>query len=115
MRWSRVLQRGEGLVVTARCKEQVGKLKGSVLRVGVEVGGCGGFQYRFALEPSPSPQDTLLADGRVVVDPVSLPYLDGAVLDYQDSLMRSGYSIIQNPLADSSCGCGVSFTPKDLQ
>lgn len=84
---------------------------GSVLRVGVDGGGCSGFQYSYAVEAAPKPDDLILErDGaRVVVDPVSLGYLAGARIDFLDDLMGQSFRI-ENPNASSSCGCGSSFS-----
>jgi iron-sulfur cluster insertion protein len=83
---------------------------GSVLRIGVDGGGCSGFQYAFAVEPAANPDDLLLErDGaRVAIDPVSLTYLAGARIDFIDDLMGQSFRI-DNPNAASSCGCGSSF------
>jgi iron-sulfur cluster assembly protein len=81
-----------------------------VLRVFVAGGGCSGMQYGMAFEPAPREFDTVLEqDGvRMIVDPTSMMYLKGAVIDYVDSLMGGGFRI-DNPNAVSSCGCGSSF------
>lgn len=80
------------------------------LRVFVSGGGCSGMQYGMAFEESAKDFDnTVTVDGvRVVVDPTSLMYLQGATIDYVDSLMGGGFRI-DNPNAVSSCGCGHSF------
>ena len=86
------------------------------LRVTVDSGGCGGFQYAFSL-------DTTLAEGekcfehdgaRVAVDQLTLEYMEGSVVDYEDTLMRAGFAVSSNPKASSKCGCGTSFTPVEL-
>jgi iron-sulfur cluster assembly protein len=84
------------------------------LRVFVSGGGCSGMQYGMTFENNPRPVDTLFEQRglRVVVDPRSLPYLEGANIDYVDSLMGGGFQI-ENPNAVSSCGCGQSFRAKD--
>ena len=80
------------------------------LRVFVAGGGCSGMQYGMAFEGNPQATDRVVEiDGvKLVVDPVSLPYLQGANIDYVDSLMGGGFRI-ENPNAVSSCGCGNSF------
>lgn len=80
------------------------------LRVFVSGGGCSGLQYGMAFEPAPREFDAVVeSDGvRLVVDPTSLLYLRGAVIDYIDSLMGGGFRI-DNPNAVSTCGCGHSF------
>ena len=50
----------------------------------------------------------------VLVDEISLDLLRGSTLDYEQDLMRSAFQIVNNPNSDSSCGCGVSFSPKDM-
>lgn len=84
---------------------------GSVLRVGVDGGGCSGFQYSYAVEAAPKPDDLVIErDGaKVVVDPASLGYLTGARIDFVDDLMGQSFRI-ENPNASSSCGCGSSFS-----
>lgn len=80
------------------------------LRVAVEGGGCSGFQYDIKLD-TPSEDDLVLeADGqKVVVDSVSLPFLSGATIDFNDELIGARF-VIDNPNVSSSCGCGTSFS-----
>jgi iron-sulfur cluster assembly protein len=80
------------------------------LRVFVAGGGCSGMQYGMAFESNPQPSDrTVEVDGvRLIIDPVSLPYILGATIDFVDSLMGGGFRI-DNPNAVSTCGCGHSF------
>jgi iron-sulfur cluster assembly protein len=84
------------------------------LRVFVSGGGCSGLQYGMAFEPETKDYDAVVeVDGvRLVIDPTSLLYLRGAVIDFVDSLMGGGFRI-ENPNAVSSCGCGSSFKTKD--
>ncbi|NWF71370.1 MAG: iron-sulfur cluster insertion protein ErpA [Chloroflexi bacterium] len=85
-----------------------------VLRVFVSGGGCSGLQYGMAFEAQPQEFDQVVeTDGvRLVVDSTSLMYLQGAVIDFVDSLMGGGFRI-DNPNAVSACGCGHSFKTKD--
>lgn len=80
------------------------------LRVFVSGGGCSGMQYGMAFEETPKEFDKVVAvDGvSLIVDSTSLMYLQGATIDYIDSLMGGGFRI-DNPNAVSSCGCGSSF------
>ncbi|MFZ4828362.1 MAG: HesB/IscA family protein [Phototrophicaceae bacterium] len=81
------------------------------LRVFVSGGGCSGLQYGMAFEETPRQNDyvTNVTDGvRVLVDSTSYMYLNGATIDFVDSLMGGGFRI-DNPNAVSSCGCGHSF------
>ncbi|MBV7393028.1 HesB/IscA family protein [Mameliella sediminis] len=83
---------------------------GKALRVAVEGGGCSGFQYDISLD-DPADDDLVITEGeeRVIVDPVSLPFLSGAVIDFSDELIGARF-VIENPNATSSCGCGTSFS-----
>lgn len=84
------------------------------LRVFVAGGGCSGMQYGMGLEAEPRPYDHVFERSgfRVFVDPTSMMYLGGAVVDYEDSLMGGGFRI-ENPNAVSTCGCGTSFKSKN--
>lgn len=80
------------------------------LRVAVEGGGCSGFQYDIKLDDPAADDLVLEKDGaRVLVDAVSLPFLQNAVIDYTEELIGARF-VIQNPNATSSCGCGTSFS-----
>ena len=84
------------------------------LRVFVSGGGCSGLQYGMTFDNNPRDVDATFEQHglRVIVDPRSLPYLEGANIDYVDSLMGGGFQI-DNPNAVSTCGCGHSFRTKD--
>jgi iron-sulfur cluster assembly accessory protein len=83
----------------------------AALRLAVNGGGCSGFQYEFAVSTSRNDDDlAFVQDGAtVLVDNVSLLYVDGSVLDFEDNLMGQAFKI-NNPQAKSSCGCGTSFS-----
>ncbi|HVY13456.1 MAG TPA: iron-sulfur cluster insertion protein ErpA [Alphaproteobacteria bacterium] len=83
------------------------------LRLRVDSGGCNGFQYRFSLESAQNADDESFehSGARLVVDKASLPFLNGAKIDYVSSLSGESFQV-KNPSADSSCGCGSSFSPK---
>jgi iron-sulfur cluster assembly accessory protein len=80
------------------------------LRVYVYSGGCSGYRYGMMLEDAPTADDNVLeANGvRVYVDSNSVPLLSGSSIDYVDTLMGAGFTVI-NPNAVSGCGCGSSF------
>jgi iron-sulfur cluster assembly accessory protein len=82
----------------------------SVLRVSVEGGGCSGFQYRFEVERGGTPEDLVIerSGATVVIDPISLQYLAGSMLDFVDDLIGASFQVV-NPNATASCGCGTSF------
>ena len=79
------------------------------LRVYVTPGGCSGFSYGMVLDEAADGDEIFERDGiKVIVDPMSLRYLDGAEVDYKEDLMGGGFAI-KNPNATSTCGCGHSF------
>jgi iron-sulfur cluster assembly protein len=82
----------------------------AALRVFVVGGGCSGYQYGMALARQADEEDLVIEhDGvKLVVDPDSARFLEGAEIDYVDDLMRSGFTIF-NPNAVKSCACGQSF------
>ena len=84
---------------------------GRALRVAILGGGCSGFQYEFELADEPAPDDTVIEkDGqRILVDPESLPFLSGAVVDFKDELIGARFAV-ENPNATATCGCGTSFS-----
>ncbi len=80
------------------------------LRVYVAGGGCSGFQYGFTFDEQAGADDArIVRDGvTLLVDPISLQYLDGATVDYQESLQGAQF-VVRNPNAVTTCGCGSSF------
>ena len=94
----------------ARLAEIGAGQNGQALRVAVEGGGCHGFTYEIALDEAKD--DALVLEGageKVLVDPISLPFLSNATIDFSDELIGAKF-IIENPNASSSCGCGTSFS-----
>jgi iron-sulfur cluster insertion protein len=83
----------------------------ALFRVSVEGGGCSGFQYKFDLVTEKAPDDLVVEqDGaRVVVDPISLGFMQGAELDFVDDLIGAQFKL-NNPNVTASCGCGTSFS-----
>jgi iron-sulfur cluster assembly accessory protein len=110
----------KGITLTPAAAQAVSELlskrdvTGYALRVFVSGGGCSGLQYGMALEGNVREQDISFdCNGvKVVVDEISINYLNGATVDYVDSLMGTGFKI-DNPNAISSCGCGSSFRTKN--
>jgi iron-sulfur cluster insertion protein len=81
------------------------------LRVFVTGGGCSGFQYGFTFDEATNDDDTTMEKAGVtlLIDPMSLQYLMGAEIDYQESIEGAQF-VIKNPNATSTCGCGSSFS-----
>jgi iron-sulfur cluster assembly accessory protein len=89
--------------------------RGSVaLRLRVDSGGCGGFSYHFDVIPEnqvSSDDKVFQQDGqKVTVDSLSLTFLKDCQIDYHEEMVRSSFRVAKNAMADSSCGCGSSFS-----
>lgn len=102
--------------VTTKAASEIKKLlaeeniPNAVLRVRVVPGGCSGFSYEMGFDDEIEKSDQVIeSDGvRVAIDELSLPYLQGGTLDFNDGLNGTGFAI-SNPNATGSCGCGQSF------
>jgi len=97
-------------VAEQKIKELMAEEKDVVgLRVYVRGGGCHGYQYGMAFESKMAEDDTIIEKGNVklIMDSQSAPLLQGAEVDYVDSVQGSGFSI-KNPQAKTTCGCGSS-------
>jgi iron-sulfur cluster assembly accessory protein len=95
-----------------RIKEILGSDPGkSHLRVSVLGGGCSGFQYGFELDDARNDDDVAVEKNgaMVVIDQLSLSYMEGAEIDFVDDLIGAAFKI-KNPQATASCGCGTSFS-----
>lgn len=95
-----------------KIKELIVEEKDAVgLRIYVKGGGCHGYQYGMAFESKVADDDTIIEKGgvQVIMDSQSAPMLQGAEVDYVDSLQGSGFAI-KNPQAKTTCGCGSSFS-----
>ena len=105
-----------GITLTERAAHRINEIMaaephGSMLRISVNGGGCSGFQYAFDVEKGRGSDDIVVErDGAaVLVDEVSLQYMDGSVIDFVDDLIGQSFKI-ENPHATASCGCGTSFS-----
>jgi iron-sulfur cluster assembly protein len=80
------------------------------LRLFVQQGGCAGLSYGMRFDEEPEEDDTVYRhhDLRVFVDPASMNYIEGSVVDYEDGLQGAGFHV-DNPNVVSECGCGESF------
>jgi len=102
--------------VSASAANQIFKIlevdgRHALLRVSVSGGGCSGFQYGFDLVEEMNDDDLVIERDKikVVIDPVSLPFLKGSEIDYVENLIGASFQV-HNPNATSSCGCGTSFS-----
>ena len=104
------------VTVSARAAKRIAEIlkaeaSPAMLRIAVTGGGCSGFQYNFALDEARADDDLVIErDGAVVlIDPMSLDFLKGSEIDFVDDLIGASFKI-NNPNAQSSCGCGTSFS-----
>jgi iron-sulfur cluster assembly accessory protein len=105
------------LKLTAKAVQQVKSLLARkeyidhALRISVSDGGCSGFSYQLNFEKQPKPSDISLnfEDLTVYVDPESIPFLQGTVIDFVSGLYGGGFKFA-NPNATGTCGCGTSFS-----
>jgi len=88
-----------------------GEPNARALRVSVEGGGCSGFQYKFDLVAGSEPDDIVIEreGAMVVIDEMSVGYMEGSEIDFVDELIGASFKI-QNPNATAACGCGTSFS-----
>lgn len=112
--------------ISQRCADRINALTKSkgepvALRITVDGGGCSGFQYLFALETETAADAASTKDedncfshegAKVIVDDISLAYMEGAKIDYVEEMISSSFQVTENPNSESNCGCGVSFSAK---
>jgi iron-sulfur cluster assembly protein len=115
-----LIQKGEvsmGVTLTEKAASEVKKIiteqnlpEGTVLRVGVQGGGCSGFSYSLGFDTATSEKDRVaeVHGIKLVVEKKYDPYLEGTVVDYYDGLEKRGF-VFNNPNVTKSCGCGSSF------
>ncbi len=108
----------EEITLTEKAAEQILRIKkennipeAHALRVGVKGGGCSGLSYVLGFDAAARPNDEVFEQHgvKVYVDPKSLFYISGTVLDFQDGLNGKGF-VFNNPQAARTCGCGNSFS-----
>lgn len=107
-----------------RLKQIIAKPEEESLRIHIEAGGCSGFSYSFVIEKFDSNEQSVnfnsktTGDGDVIIDRDDykivinkdlIPYIKGSSIDYKESLIKSSFQI-ENPLAETKCGCGSSFS-----
>lgn len=83
----------------------------AVLKIGVRNGGCSGMSYTMDLVKVTGGEYVTqdMGDFKLILDPDDEPYIDGLTIDYNDSILNSGFQFA-NPKADETCGCGTSFS-----
>ena len=104
------------VTVSARAAKRIAEILKSepapaMLRLAVTGGGCSGFQYNFAIDDARMDDDLVIEQGgaTVLIDPVSLDFLKGSEIDFSNDLIGAAFKV-NNPNAQSSCGCGTSFS-----
>ena len=104
------------VTVSARAAKRIAEILKSepspaMLRLAGTGGGCSGFQYNFAIDDQRMDDDLVIEEGgaTVLIDPVSLDFLKGSEIDFSNDLIGAAFKV-NNPNAQSSCGCGTSFS-----
>ncbi|MGU3398680.1 iron-sulfur cluster insertion protein ErpA [Brucellaceae bacterium D45D] len=104
-----------GITVSDSAAKRIAKILSTepdktALRVSVEGGGCSGFSYKYDLVNDEAEDDIVIEKlgAKVLIDSISVPYMDGSEIDFVDDLMGQSFQI-RNPNATASCGCGTSF------
>ena len=89
----------------------ISEKKDLMLKISVLGGGCAGFSYKFDLVDDSELGDIIIEEhgAKVIIDEVSIPYIQGSVIDYKNDLIGQSFEI-KNPNATSECGCGTSFS-----
>jgi iron-sulfur cluster assembly accessory protein len=105
-----------GINLTDRAARRINEImaaepQGSMLRISVNGGGCSGFQYAFDIDRARQEEDLVIEreGAKVLVDQISLQYMDGSTIDFVDDLIGQSFKI-ENPHATAACGCGTSFS-----
>ena len=105
-----------GINLTDRAARRINEImaaepQGSMLRISVNGGGCSGFQYAFDIDRARQEEDLVIEreGAKVLVDQISLQYMDGSTIDFVDDLIGQSFKIA-NPHATAACGCGTSFS-----
>src|ERR1700740_42278 len=105
-----VTERAVKRIRIAMAKEGISPADGGV-RLGVQGGGCSGLSYSVRFDTQPRERDRIyqFEDVRVFIDPKSFIYLNGMILDYEETLIRQGFNFIYSN-STKSCGCGAAFS-----
>lgn len=104
----------DDLKVTEECVKRLQAIcdQNEFLRLSVESGGCSGFQYKFELDTTVAKDDCIFEKQgvKIVVDNISLNYVKGSTIDYEQQLIKAAFKLIGNPKAQEGCSCGASFS-----
>lgn len=100
------------LILTPSASEQIKEIlldeQAPFVRAFITGGGCSGFNYGFTIETEQAEDDFVI--DQLIVDAMSMQYLEGATLDYTSDRLQGSQFVISNPNAKSTCGCGSSFS-----
>lgn len=103
------------VTITPAAEQQIARLmaakSASGLRIGLKKGGCAGMEYTMELAQTPGPGDEVVeqGDARVLIAPTAQMFLFGTEIDYETSMLESGFKF-RNPNVTDSCGCGESVS-----
>ena len=105
------------ITVTESAKKQLDEIlmddvSMKYVRAFITGGGCSGFNYGFTLEADKEEDDFVIDN--LVVDAMSMQYFDNATIDFTSDKLKGSQFVISNPNAKSTCGCGSSFSPSQL-
>jgi len=99
------------LTVTPDAHAQINEIlldeNSKYIRAFIQGGGCSGFQYGFTMEDDKNEDDFVI--GNLIIDAMSMPYFDGATIDYKTDKLQGSQFVILNPNAKTTCGCGSSI------
>lgn len=110
-------EQAQAMILTDKAADKVRRLRDGEgnpalkLRVYITGGGCSGFSYGFTFDEAVKEDDSVFTNGDItmLVDPMSIQYLVGSQVDYEEGLSGSRF-VVNNPNASSTCGCGSSFS-----
>jgi len=126
----RVLQKkcfstsSNSLIITNACANRINSLRTISnnpllnLRISVDSGGCSGFKYDITIDDIPiTDNDNVFEkdNATVITDKISYDFIKGSTIDFKQEMIRSAFTVTNNPQSESACGCGSSFAQKNFE
>jgi iron-sulfur cluster assembly accessory protein len=103
--------------LTKNCANKIKNLKNnSKLRLMVDGGGCSGYQYIFKIEENIDTKEDIIIEeegAQLVIDKLSIDFVKDSTIDYKETLIKSGFYVVENENAEMNCSCGSSFSLKN--